>query len=80
MAPFNPREHLIQLPRKLKDKATGQWKTVHDEYLEVKWRIVLFREAYPHQPSSQHPLLWWGVNSTVFGKHPLDQHPGPHDA
>ena len=33
-----------------------------------------------HQPSSQHPLLWCGVNSTVFGKHPLDSRPRPHDA
>jgi hypothetical protein len=28
--------------------------------------------------SSRHPLLWWGVNSTLFGKHSLDQHSGPH--
>ena len=32
------------------------------------------------QPSSQHPILWWGVNSTLFGKHPLDLHPKPHGA
>jgi hypothetical protein len=32
------------------------------------------------QPSPRHPLLWWGVNSTLFGKHPLDQHPEPHGA
>jgi hypothetical protein len=30
------------------------------------------------QPSSQHPLLWWGVNSTVFGKHHLDSRPELH--
>jgi hypothetical protein len=48
MAPFNPREHLIKLPRKLKDKATGTWTTVYDEYLEVKWRVLMFREQYPH--------------------------------
>jgi hypothetical protein len=30
------------------------------------------------QPSSRHPLLWWGMNSTLFGKYPLDQHPEPH--
>jgi hypothetical protein len=30
------------------------------------------------QPSPRHPLLWWGMNSTVFGKYPLDQHPEPH--
>ena len=32
------------------------------------------------QPSSRHPLLWWGMNSTVFGKYPLDQRPEPHGA
>ena len=25
-------------------------------------------------------LLWWGVNSTAFGKHLLDQYPEPHGA
>jgi hypothetical protein len=29
---------------------------------------------------SQHPLRQCGVNSTVFGKHPLDQPPGPSNA
>jgi hypothetical protein len=32
------------------------------------------------QPSPRHPILWWGINSTLFGKHPLDQHPEPHGA
>jgi hypothetical protein len=27
---------------------------------------------------TRHPLLWWGMNSTLFGKYPLDQHPEPH--
>jgi hypothetical protein len=25
--PFNPREHLIHLPRRAKDPDTGQWTT-----------------------------------------------------
>jgi hypothetical protein len=29
------------------------------------------------QPSPRHPLLWWGINSTLLGKYPLDQHPEP---
>jgi hypothetical protein len=45
---FDPRAHLIQLPRRVKDRATGQYTTVYDDYLEVKWRLVLFREQYPH--------------------------------
>ena len=38
----------------------------------VRWYL-----AYPLQPSPTHPLLWCGMNTTVFGKHPLDQHPEP---
>src|SRR6266850_2870266 len=45
---FNPQEHLIKLPRRVKNKDTGTWDTVHDDYLEVKWRLVMFRERYPH--------------------------------
>jgi hypothetical protein len=45
---FDPKTHLIQLPRRVKDPATGQYKTVHDDYLEVRWRVVMFREKYPH--------------------------------
>jgi hypothetical protein len=37
---FNPRDHLIQLPRRVKDQTTGQWTTRHDEYLEVKHRVI----------------------------------------
>jgi hypothetical protein len=36
---FDPKAHLIQLPRKVKDPQTGQWSTHHDEYLEVKGRV-----------------------------------------
>jgi hypothetical protein len=31
-------------------------------------------------PVSRHPLHRWGVKPTLFGKHQLDQHPGPHGA
>jgi hypothetical protein len=31
-------------------------------------------------PVSTHPLLWCGVNSTLLGKHPLNQPPEPHHA
>jgi hypothetical protein len=33
---FNPQEHLIYLPRNVKDPVTGQGSTRLDEYLEVK--------------------------------------------
>jgi len=45
---FDPQPHLIQLPRKVKDKATGHYTTVYDAYLEVKWRLCWFRDRYPH--------------------------------
>jgi hypothetical protein len=45
---FDPKAHLMQLPRKVKDPETGQWVTRCDDYLEVKWRLVWFREKYPH--------------------------------
>src|SRR5882724_2748494 len=45
---FDPQPHLLKLPRKVKDKATGHYTTVYDDYLEVKWRLVMFRERYPH--------------------------------
>jgi hypothetical protein len=46
--PFEPQQHLIKFPRKVKDKATGQYVTHYDDYLEVKWRVLMFRERYPH--------------------------------
>src|SRR5262245_34245570 len=45
---FDPQSKLIQLPRRVKDPQTGQWTTRLEEYLEVKWRLVMFRERYPH--------------------------------
>jgi hypothetical protein len=46
--PFNPQEHLIKLPKRVKDPETGQWVIRHDDYLEVKWRLCWFRDRYPH--------------------------------
>jgi hypothetical protein len=45
---FDPKPHLIQLPRRVKDRQTGQYVTHYDDYLEVKWRLVWFREKFPH--------------------------------
>jgi hypothetical protein len=33
---FDPKPHLIQLPRRVKDPQTGQWTTRLEDYLEVK--------------------------------------------
>jgi hypothetical protein len=45
---FDPQPHLIKLPRKVKDRATGHYTTIYDDYLEVKWRLCWFRDRYPH--------------------------------
>ena len=44
---FDPKAHLIHLPRRVK-APDGRYTTVYGEYLEVKWRLVWFREKYPH--------------------------------
>jgi hypothetical protein len=55
---FDPKPHLIQLPRRVKDRQTGQYVTHYDDYLEVKWRIVLFREAYPCSVREPSIRIW----------------------
>jgi hypothetical protein len=45
---FDPTAHLLKLPRRVKEKTTGHYITVYDDYLEVKWRVLMFREKYPH--------------------------------
>jgi hypothetical protein len=52
---FNPKEHMIQLPKRRKN-AHGQWETVYAEYLEVKWRIVWFREDKPAWTIDTNPI------------------------
>lgn len=50
---FNPSQHMMKLPKKRKN-AKGQWETVYADYLEVKWRIVWFREDKPN----------WAIDAT----------------
>jgi hypothetical protein len=52
-----PRDFLIKLPRRVKDKATGQYVTVYDDYLQVKYRVVLFRERFPHGHITTEEIL-----------------------
>jgi hypothetical protein len=44
---FDPKPHLMQLPRRVKVPQTGQLTTRLEDYLEVKWRLVWFRECCP---------------------------------
>jgi hypothetical protein len=64
---FDPKAHLIQLPRRVKDPVTGHFTTRHDEYLEVKWRLVWFREKYPHGSIlTEAVLLDWEKGVAIY--------------
>ena len=45
---FDPKPHIILLPKRVKNRDTGAWETVMQEYLEVKWRVLWFRQDHPH--------------------------------
>lgn len=38
----------ITLVKSYKDKKTGQWKEISNEYVEVKERVIAFRKLYPN--------------------------------
>ena len=38
----------ITLKRSYKDKKTGEWKEISNEYVEVKERVIAFRKLYPN--------------------------------
>jgi hypothetical protein len=67
---FDPKAHLIQLPRRVKDPITGHFTTRYDEYLEVKWRLVWFREKYPHGSIiTETVLLDWDKGVCIHRAH-----------
>jgi hypothetical protein len=67
---FDPKAHLIQLPRRVKDPTTGHFTTRHDEYLEVKWRLVWFREKYPQGTIiTETVLLDWDKGVCIHRAH-----------
>jgi hypothetical protein len=82
----------LRLERAAEIRCQHTWRTIRqtlDQLKVVRYRlqgktIVQSTQVTSpmaeilQQPSSQHPLLWWGVNSTVFGKHHLDSHPELH--
>ena len=41
---FNPEEYLTKLPLRRRNPRTNTWETQFADYLEVKWRMVWFRE------------------------------------
>ncbi|MBZ4664755.1 hypothetical protein [Mahella sp.] len=40
---FNPEQHLTKLPIRRRDSETGRWHNESADYMEVKWRMVWFR-------------------------------------
>jgi hypothetical protein len=64
---FDPKPHLITLPRRVKNQETGLWETRHDLYLEVKWRLCWFRDRFPHGSIlTEAVLLNWDKGLAVY--------------
>jgi hypothetical protein len=64
---FDPKAHLIQLPRKVKDPQTGQWTTRLEDYLQVCHRVQWFRECYPRGCITTEALsLEWDQGVAIY--------------
>lgn len=61
---FNPREHLRTFYRNQKDQ-DGRSQRVEIKYLDVKWRIVWFREEHPHGSITTELLTAPGADPAV---------------
>jgi hypothetical protein len=54
---------------------TNGWDWLQATYYSFRVMTLLKPDD---QPSPRHPLLWWGMNSTLCGKYPLNPHPELH--
>lgn len=61
---FNPSDHLRQIERKQR-QPDGSYKTVSNDYLDVKWRLVWFREEHPDGSITTDLLSQPGVSPAV---------------
>jgi hypothetical protein len=61
---FNPSEHLRQIERKQR-QPDGSYKTISNDYLDVKWRLVWFREEHPDGSITTDLLSQPGVSPAV---------------
>lgn len=61
---FNPSEHLRQIERKQR-QPDGSYTTVSNDYLDVKWRLVWFREEHPDGSITTDLLSQPGVSPAV---------------
>jgi hypothetical protein len=55
--PIAVRQPVPQLCSGLELQATGEWLTVLHPYLPVAWRVVAFRERYPHGSITTEAIL-----------------------
>src|SRR5215475_3649021 len=67
-------DHITYYAVRAEDEVTAIDLVLEGQGLEIS------SETRDAQPSSRHPLLWWGMNSTLFGKYPLGPDPEPHGA
>jgi hypothetical protein len=61
---FNPSEHLRQIERRQR-QPDGSFKKVSNDYLDVKWRLVWFREEHPDGSIQTDLLSQPGVSPAV---------------
>ena len=61
---FNPSEHLRQIERKQR-QPDGSYKKISNDYLDVKWRLVWFREEHPDGSIQTDLLSQPGVSPAV---------------
>lgn len=61
---FNPNEHLRQLERRQR-QPDGSYQKVSVDYLDVKWRLVWFREEHPDGSIQTDILSQPGVSPAV---------------
>jgi hypothetical protein len=61
---FNPKDHLRQFERRQR-QIDGSYKSVSVAYLDVKWRLVWFREEHPHGSIQTDLLSPPGVTPAV---------------
>lgn len=61
---FNPSEHLRQIERRQR-QPDGSYKMISNDYLDVKWRLVWFREEHPDGSITTDILSQPGVSPAV---------------
>jgi hypothetical protein len=61
---FNPSEHLRQIERRQR-QPDGSYQKVSNDYLDVKWRLVWFREEHPDGSIQTDLLSQPGVSPAV---------------